>query len=243
VKVKLLDHTTHWIYVHTEFQGANGQNICERMYRYYRRIEERYGSEITALVIYTGTSVPKINNEYRKEFFETTIIYKFRTYEVRKQSVTELENSTNPFALVVLANLHVINTKKDAQKRLAYKKRLFELTEKANYTKTQALFLHYFVSELMLLPDDLEEEFDNFSQSSTKLTTNNMKLSQRTKNLTDAMAMGAFGISVTEAQAKLKNMIIRCYKKGMSIDEIADLANEEPKKIYTILLKEKLIVE
>jgi hypothetical protein len=250
VKVKLLDHTTHWIYVHTEFQGANGQNICERMYRYYRRIEERYGSEITALVIYTGTSVPKVNNEYRKEFFETTIIYKFRTYEVRKQSVTELENSTNPFALVVLANLHVINTKKDAQQRLEYKKRLFELTEKANYTKTQALFLHYFVSELMLLPDDLEEEFDNFSQSSTKLTTNNMKLSQRTKDLTDAMAIGAFGISVTEAQnqmlttqQKLTSMIVRCYTKGMSIDEIADLANEEPKKIYTILLKEKLIVE
>ncbi|MEY4926046.1 MAG: hypothetical protein RI894_482 [Bacteroidota bacterium] len=38
-------------------------------------------------------------------------------------------------------------------------------------------------------------------------------------------------------------MIIRCYKKGMSIDEIADLANEEPEKIYTILQKEKLIVE
>jgi hypothetical protein len=62
-----------------------------------------------------------------------------------------------------------------------------------------------------------------------------MKLSQSTKDLTDAMAIGAFGISVTEAQEKLKNMIIRCYKKGMSIDEIADLANEEPKKIYTIL--------
>jgi hypothetical protein len=28
----------------------------------------------------------------------------------------------------------------------------------------------------------------------------------------------------------------------MSIDEIADLANEEPKKIYAILLKEKLIL-
>ncbi len=156
VKVKLLDQTTHWIYVHTEFQGANGQNICERMYRYYRRIEERYGSEITALVIYTGTSVPKVNNEYSKTFFQTTITYKFRTYEVRKQSVAELENSTNPFALVVLANLHIINTKKDAQQRLEYKKRLFELTEKANYTNTPALFLHYFVSELMLLPDDLE---------------------------------------------------------------------------------------
>ncbi len=70
-----------------------------------------------------------------------------------------------------------------------------------------------------------------------------MKYSQRTLNMADAMARGAFGISVTEAQEKLKNMIIRCYKKGMSIDEIAELANEEPEKIYTILLNEKLIVE
>jgi hypothetical protein len=126
---------------------------------------------------------------------------------------------------------------------LEYKKRLFELTEEANYTKTQALFLHYFVSELMLLPDDLEEEFDNFSQSSTKLKNNDMKYSQRIRNFADAMARGAFGISVTEAQDKLKNIIIRSHTKlGMSIDEIADFVNEEPKKIYDILVAEKLIV-
>ncbi len=69
-----------------------------------------------------------------------------------------------------------------------------------------------------------------------------MKLSQRTRNWADAVAEGAFGVSVTEVQEKLKNMIIRCYKKGMSIDEIAELANEEPKKIHDILVAEKLIV-
>ena len=71
-----------------------------------------------------------------------------------------------------------------------------------------------------------------------------MKYSQRTLNMADAMARGAFGISVTEVQEKIKNIIIRSYTKlGMSIDEIAEFVGEEPKKIYTILLKEKLIVE
>jgi hypothetical protein len=94
----------------------------------------------------------------------------------------------------------------------------------------------------MLLPDDLEKEMDTIYTKSSFISTNkDMKYSQRTLNMADAMARGAFGISVTEAQEKLKNMIIRCYKKGLSIDEIAELSSEEPKKIYDILVAEQLI--
>ena len=141
--------------------------------------------------------------------------------------------------------IHVINTKKDAQQRLEYKKRLFELTEKANYTKTQALYLHYFVSELMLLPDDLEEEMDTIYTKSSFISTNkDMKYSQRTLNMADAMARGAFGISVTEAQEQLKKSVVLLYKRfQMSIDEIAEELGQEPKKVYNILVTAKVITE
>ncbi len=63
LKVKLLDTTTHYLFIYIEFRGEKGQDIAEQMYRYYRRIEEKHGNAITALVIYISHSVPKHNNE------------------------------------------------------------------------------------------------------------------------------------------------------------------------------------
>ena len=148
VKVYLKNGEIEYIFVHIEFQGDKGQDIAVRMYRYYRRIEEKLNKNITAIVIYTSANVPKVNNCYKNEHFGTEISYKFNTYQIRKQSETELLKSSNPFALVVLANLYVIQTKQDDPQRLIFKKKLYELAFAANYSEAQSVW-NSFVSSLI----------------------------------------------------------------------------------------------
>ena len=202
IKVKLLDDTTHYLFIHIEFQGEKGQNIAERMYRYYRRIEEKHGNAITALVIYTAHTVPKQHNEYVCEYFGSGIRYKFNTYQVRKQSEATLLASDNPFALVVLENLCVINTKGDAQRRFEYKKHLLELAERANYTREQAMFLHFFVLELMILPEDLEDEIRK--QNSHHLNINPMKHTKNSHRILDRVIQHEFGVSMFQAMKETR---------------------------------------
>lgn len=265
VKVQLLDHSLYWILIHIEFQGDKAQDVAARMYQYYRRIEEKYGNTITALVIYTGNTVPRQKNEYRSEYFGSGIRYRFNTYEVREQSETDLLQSTNPFALVVLSNWYVLHTKSDARKRFLYKRKLLALAQQANYTKEQALFLYYFVAELMTLPEDLADELSQITHQHTLNKKNNtdMKHSRHTREHINALAINEFGVEVMAAAAKiekadkraeteakraekashkLRHAIIRSYTKHqMTIDEIADLMNEKPEYIRNLLTEEGVL--
>ena len=91
------------------------------MYDYHSRIKEKYGRDITALVIYTGRSAPQNPNIYEKTTFGTTICYKFNTYIISEQDEQELIANLNPFSIVVLANLYTIRTYNKYQERLTLK--------------------------------------------------------------------------------------------------------------------------
>ena len=58
VGVMLKNGQEKWVYVHIEFENSHSPIIKERMYDYHSRIKEKYGRDITALVIYTGREVP-----------------------------------------------------------------------------------------------------------------------------------------------------------------------------------------
>jgi len=47
----------------------------------------------------------------RYDFFDTKLVYKYRTYKILESSFEELMNSSNPFELVVLAAKNAINAK------------------------------------------------------------------------------------------------------------------------------------
>ncbi len=160
VKLRLKNGEEKWIFVHIEFQTEG--NICERMFVYYRRILDKYGKEITAIVVYTGKSVPKKYNKYEHDSYGTKITYQFNSYLVAKQKEEELIANPNPFAIVVLANLYTLKTVKDLEKRLLFKEKVYEIAQSRQYSSDKTTELFIFVKELMLLNPILENEYNNF---------------------------------------------------------------------------------
>lgn len=203
IKVQLKNGEEKWIFIHIEFQTDSNKIIGLRMYEYYQLIRERYGKEIVALAIYTGISVPKEPNFYTQEYFGTSITYKFNSYEVINQKEEELLANDNPFALVVLANLYLLQTQNDDVMRYNLKKKVYELGGNKGYSIDYLANLLIFVTELMKLPFELEEKFKR-EVIFTSSKTNNMykNLNQSSIAVVNVMVEMAFGENILAIKAE-----------------------------------------
>ena len=191
--VTLRNGTEKWVYIHVEFETSpRGRSFCERMFDYYFRIREQYGKEITAIVIYTGSYVPKTYDVYEYETFGTTLTYRFNAYIIKEQIEADLIANQNPFAIVVLANLYVLQSKNDDKKRLTLKEQIYKLAKERNYSDEKVNSLILFLSELIKLPFDLEKQFTDYISKPSK-STDMPYISQTSLNMADHIAKKAYG--------------------------------------------------
>ena len=73
--------------------------------------------------------------------------------------IEELEASQNPFGTIVVAHLKTLETRKDDHARLDWKKRLAKDLYLKGYGREDIMNLYRFLDWLMVLPKDLEIEF------------------------------------------------------------------------------------
>ncbi len=91
-----------WILVHIEVQGSTDKQFERRMLTYYYRILDEYDRDIASLAILTDKRKNFRPSKYEREFLDTSLHFKFKTYKVLDAKVEELEASDNPFATVIL---------------------------------------------------------------------------------------------------------------------------------------------
>ena len=161
-KVFLKNGVEKWVLVHIEVQNTYDVDFSARMFKYYYRIFDKYEREIAAIAIFTSNRHPKKYNIYHTNFEGTELTYKYNTYKITEQSEASLQESDNPFALVVLANKYVLASKKKALQRLQFKIKLLELLRKRNFSRKKIVSIFKFIKYLLILSSDLELEFENF---------------------------------------------------------------------------------
>lgn len=162
VEIKLKDGSNRWILVHIEIQDAKKDDFTFRMYQYQYRIFDKFNKKIIALAIYTDSNSKFKPNEYQDEFFGTEIIYRFNIYKILEQKYNkeELKKNSNPFALVVLASLYYLESKKDENKRYDFKIQLTKLLLEKKYKKRDINELFDFIDVLMSFQSTkLEDKF------------------------------------------------------------------------------------
>ena len=103
VKVYQRDGKEEWILVHVEVQGYHDKLFPARMFEYYCRIVDRYRQPVTALAIFTGEDGRNTSDHYVRCFMGSELMYRYNTLYITDYSDGALEESDNPFALVVLA--------------------------------------------------------------------------------------------------------------------------------------------
>ena len=212
VQVRLKNGEERLILVHIEVQARFETLFSKRMFTISYRIVDKYKVLPTALALFVDTPIPKEFDTYEEKLYGTEMRYKYNAYKVIDQIETALlKRDDNLFALVVLANLRTVQTKKEGNEidRLLFKKHLYNLLTERNFDPEVYYDLLNFINYLMVLPKELAIEYDNFSTITIKKEAemNYLKPAPGMKSQADAIYLGAYGIDIAAERLETKRQI------------------------------------
>lgn len=159
VKVHLKEGGVKWILVHVEVQSENEEDFSKRMFQYFYRIYDRYEQKIVALAIHTSPYQSKSPQDFRYNYFGTTLQYAYTNCKIVDYDVATLQTSEKLFSKIVLATKYMHETKDEDRKRYLFKRKLMrEIVRNQNYSRTAVQAVLHFVDYLLRLPEELTQQ-------------------------------------------------------------------------------------
>ena len=150
-----------WVLVHVEVQGQFDDAFDKRMYVYNYRLFDRYDRPVCSLAVLADDRENWRPDRFGYNIWGCEASLKFPTVKLLdyEDRVAELEESTNPFAIVVLAHLKTRATRNNPDSRFTWKVKLYQLLYARGYTREDILELTRFLDWIMTLPAYLEQRF------------------------------------------------------------------------------------
>ncbi|MBF0414501.1 MAG: DUF4351 domain-containing protein [Magnetococcales bacterium] len=157
VKVWRRDGVELWVLIHIEIQGNRQANFTERMYVYQYRAYDLYQVPVVGLAILADEEEGWRPTEFRYDLWGTKQSYQFTSVKLLDYPETDLEKSTNPFAIVTLAHLQAKKTKHRAGDRYQEKRRLIRGLYQSGFNRQQVIDLFRFIDWVLYLPEELDD--------------------------------------------------------------------------------------
>ncbi len=161
-KVWLRSGQPLFVVLHSEIQGQARSDFNERMYVYNYRIKDRENCPVVSLGIITGSAGKIELGRYETELWGCRLLFEFpvaRMIDWRGRE-PELLASKNPFALVVLAHLKVMEMKGDVRGKYRVKRELILLLQERGYSAEATRSLLRFLDWLIRLPEELDQKLE-----------------------------------------------------------------------------------
>ncbi len=160
-KVWLKNGEEAWIIVHVEIQGYYDKDFAERMYIYNYRLFDRHRKRVISLAVLADEGINWRPNRYESSLAGCCAslqfpIVKLLDYEGQWDT---LEQTTNPFGMVVMAHLRTKGTNLNPESRLHWKLSLVKMLFKKGYSRKEVKGLFRFIDWVMFLPEDLAISF------------------------------------------------------------------------------------
>jgi hypothetical protein len=143
-----------WVLVHVEVQASRDAGFPLRMFIYHYRIFDRHHRPIVSVAILADGDPAWRPDRCVMETPGCRLTLEFSTvklldWDARRE---ELEQSRNPFAMVVLAHLDALATKGDDAARLERKWDLVRRLTAIGYTRKRVVDLFRFLDQVLSLP-------------------------------------------------------------------------------------------
>ena len=161
VKVWRVNGTEIWVLVHIEVQSQAQEEFPERMYVYNYRIYDRYRKPVVSLAILADESVAWRPDRYREELWGWYVEMGFPTVKLLdyRERMGELEENSNPFAVIVAAHLTTQETRRDGTSRYEGKLRIAKSLYRRGYGRQDILELFRLIDWMVNLPKAAETQF------------------------------------------------------------------------------------
>lgn len=166
-KVWLLDGEEVWVLVHVEVQGRYDVDFAKRMYTYNYRLFDRHEQRVISLAVLADERENWRPSSYGYELAGCRVslefpIAKLLDYETQWES---LEQTTNPFGMVVMAHLRTKATPQNPESRLQWKLNLVRQLYERGYSREDVVQLFRFIDWIMVLPKELAASFKQVARS------------------------------------------------------------------------------
>ncbi|BAY36942.1 hypothetical protein NIES2111_12760 [Nostoc sp. NIES-2111] len=160
-KVWLLDGEEAWVLVHVEVQGQYDSQFAERMYTYNYRLFDRHRNRVISLAVLGDEQANWRPNNYSYQLGGCRVslefpIAKLLDYEAIWET---LEQTTNPFGIIVMAHLKTKATQRNPESRLHWKLSLVRRLFERGYSREDVQELFRFIDWIMVLPRELALSF------------------------------------------------------------------------------------
>ena len=244
-KLRLKSGTDYYVITHVEAQHEPEDAFNKRMYIYRCLINLWLDiDDITAIAIFTGAPPSVDSLSYNHKCFDTEISYRYRNYIIAEQNEAELLKSDNPFAIAVLATLYTYQTVNDAERRFAFKRKVFELAQKKNIPIDKMARLLTFVNDFMYLPKTLEAEFQFESKSFSNFLIDDMTQeievhSESTMQIIDTFIFKTTGKTIAQYRAEAAAIDARIRKENEARRKATQAENRLKRAERQVKLNEK----
>ena len=232
VEVTLKNNSKKWILIHIEVQAQNQLDFSERMFVYNYRIYDRFKIPVTSVAILADDSPTWRPGPFRYGMWGATMGLDYLTTKLLdyKEKWAYLEREDNPFAIVVMAHLKALETRKDHSLRKQWKTELTRLLYEKRYSKAAIINLYRFIDWVLTLPEALEEIF-----------VEELKAYEKEKNMpyvTNAERIGRKKGKQEGRQETVIALVRKAGKKGMSEEMIAQFVDLDVNLVRQILNNE-----
>ncbi len=150
-----------WVLIHLEVQSQEETNFAERMFVYHYRIYDRYKRRVASIAILGDERSGWRPTQFSSELWGCEVFFRFPVVKLidYQQQWSALEDSSNPFATVVMAHLKAQATRQVSQDRFEWKLAITRRLYEKGYGRSDVINLFGFIDWVMSLPEALEQEF------------------------------------------------------------------------------------
>lgn len=162
VKVWQKDGEEAWLLIHVEVQGEAEAGFAERMYVYNYRLFDRYRRTVVSLAVLADAKPRWRPRSYRKSLWGCSVSIEFPVVKLLDygRDLRRLRASRNPFALITMAHLRSMATRRNPAGRLRWKIELVRMLYSRGFPREDVLELLRFIDWLLVLTPELEREFE-----------------------------------------------------------------------------------
>lgn len=161
VKVWRINGSETWVLVHIEIQSQVQSGFAQRMYVYSYRLFDYYERQVASLAVLADDQESWRPQEYSYEIWGCRVSLEFPVVKLWDylDQWDILEQSPNPFAVLVMAHLKTLTTSNKAQERLQWKLNLVKGLYQRGYSRQDILEIFRLIDWMMSLPKDLQRGF------------------------------------------------------------------------------------
>ncbi len=161
VKVWTNDGEEARVLVHVEVQAREEKGFGRRVFIYHYRIFDLYQRPVVSLAVLADDNPKWYIGEYEQSFWGCGNTFRFPAVKLLeyKDQRAFLALSANTFAVVVIAHLQTLETRKDRQKRFRYKLALTKALYRRGWDRQKIIDLYRFIDWIMALPKKLEKSY------------------------------------------------------------------------------------